>query len=68
MRCPECDHRQKRKAGMICGQCSYTYVFESKSNDANTLNDYQLRRLVARLSQEGHYFFTRTQLVIAISI
>lgn len=63
MRCPECNHRQKFKDGVHCRQCRYQFVFRKKQDQ---ISDFTLRQLIQRLSDQGHYAFTATQLALEI--
>ena len=63
MRCPECNHRQKFKDGAHCQKCRYRFVFRSKQDQ---ISDFTLRQIIQRLSDQGHYAFTATQLALEI--
>ena len=61
MRCPECNHNQKYKDGVRCQQCRYQFVFRKKPDQ---ISDFTLRQIVQRLSDNGQYAFTATQLAL----
>jgi hypothetical protein len=63
MRCPECNHNQKFKDGTYCKQCRYTFVFRKKQDQ---ISDFTLRQIIQRLSDNGQYAFTATQLALEI--
>ncbi len=63
MRCPKCSHDQKYKDGMKCGQCGYRFVFDPKTDK---LRDNVICQMSQQLSDNGHYYFTRTQLATQI--
>jgi hypothetical protein len=60
MRCPECGHTQKKSDGNICKKCRYRFVLMPKEDP---IHDYKLKGVVNRLSANGRYSFTRTQLL-----
>ncbi len=63
MRCPDCNHVQKYRSGARCGQCNYRFVFRKKTDD---ITDFTLRQMIQRLSDNGQYAFTATQLALAL--
>ncbi|MDQ5909087.1 MAG: hypothetical protein QG599_1181 [Pseudomonadota bacterium] len=63
MRCPECNHNQKSREGSRCQKCRYQFVFYSKSEP---IRDFTLRQIIQRLSDNGEYAFTATQLALEI--
>jgi hypothetical protein len=63
MRCPDCNHSQKYRSGTRCGQCNYRFVFRKK---ADQITDFALRQMIQRLSDNGQYAFTATQLALAL--
>jgi DNA-directed RNA polymerase subunit RPC12/RpoP len=63
MRCPKCSHEQKYKDGMKCVQCGYRFVFNPKTDK---LRDNVISQMIQQLSDNGHYYFTRTQLATEI--
>jgi hypothetical protein len=63
MRCPECNHQQKFKDGVRCKQCRYQFVFRKKQDQ---ISDFALRQIIQRLSDNGQYAFTATQLALEI--
>lgn len=63
MRCPQCDHKQSRKAGETCKKCGYRFVLLPKEA---LITDYKLKQLAHKLSVNGQYPFTRTQLTIEV--
>jgi hypothetical protein len=63
MRCPECNHNQKYKDGTRCNQCRYQFVFRKKDYQ---ISDVTLRQIIKRLSDNGQYAFTATQLALEI--
>lgn len=63
MRCPECSHRQKFKDGAHCQKCRYRFVFRRQQDQ---ISDFTLRQIILRLSDQGHYAFTATQLALEI--
>jgi hypothetical protein len=63
MRCPDCNHNQKYKDGKHCGQCGYRFVFRKKDDK---ISDFAMRQMIDRLSDQGHYCFTATQLALEI--
>ena len=62
MICPHCTANLKRKerTGSRCGTCKQSFVFEPKDNPL-ALHDVKVRRLTAKLSEDGHWY-TTTQL------
>lgn len=64
MRCPDCKHDQKYKDGTRCGKCGYQFVLLRKKGD--NLSDLALRQMIQRLSDNGQYAFTATQLALEI--
>jgi hypothetical protein len=64
MRCPECHHTQKHKDGVRCQQCHYQFVFRRQQDQ---ISDFALRQIIQRLSDNGQYAFTATQLALDIS-
>jgi len=63
MLCPKCSHSHKYKEGMKCSQCGYQFVFDPKTDK---LRDNIIHEMIQRLSDNGHYYFTRTLLAIEI--
>lgn len=63
MRCPKCSHVHKYKDGMKCVQCGYRFVFNPKTDK---LRDNVISQMIQQLSDNGHYYFTRTQLATEI--
>ena len=63
MRCPECNHSQKYRDGTRCKQCCYSFVFRKKQDQ---ISDFTLRQIIQRLSDNGQYAFTATQLALEI--
>jgi len=63
MRCPQCSHEQKYQEGMKCGQCGYRFVFDPKTDK---LRDNIISQMIQQLSDNGHYYFTQTQLAMEI--
>ncbi len=63
MRCPECRHDQKHKDGVRCQRCGYQFVFRKKPDQ---ISDFALRQIIQRLSDNGQYAFTATQLALEI--
>ncbi|MCP5197572.1 MAG: hypothetical protein H6974_12450 [Gammaproteobacteria bacterium] len=63
MRCPECQHDQKYKEGARCKKCHYQFVFRKKNDQ---ISDFTLRQMIQRLSDNGQYAFTATQLALEI--
>lgn len=63
MRCPDCNHSQKYQAGARCGQCGYRFVFRKK---VDQITDSALRQMIQRLSDNGQYAFTATQLALVL--
>jgi hypothetical protein len=63
MRCPECNHSQKYKDGARCNQCHYQFVFRKKDDN---ITDLALRQIIKRLSDNGQYAFTATQLALEV--
>ena len=63
MRCPDCNHNQRYRDGTRCGKCSYQFVFRKKSDG---LSDHALRQIIRRLSDNGQYAFTLTQLTLEL--
>lgn len=63
MRCPDCNHFQKYRSGTRCGQCGYRFVFRKKTDD---IADFTLRQMIQRLSDNGQYAFTATQLALVL--
>ncbi|NJN46955.1 MAG: hypothetical protein HC808_11305, partial [Candidatus Competibacteraceae bacterium] len=63
MRCPDCKHDQKYKNGKRCSQCGYQFVFRKKESK---ISDFALRQMIDRLSDQGQYCFTTTQLALEI--
>jgi len=59
MRCPKCNHTQRKSEGKQCKKCHYQFVLLPKEN---TLNDYKLSQIIRRVSVNGQYAFTRSQL------
>ena len=64
MRCPECNHNQKYRDGARCQHCHYQFVFRNKKA---RISDFSLRQITQRLSDNGQYAFTATQLALEIS-
>lgn len=60
MRCPNCDHDQKRKDGMVCGQCGYPFALDPKQPPR--VADRRFVRAVAKVSGDGARWFTIEQL------
>ncbi len=48
---------------MKCSQCGYQFVFDPKTDK---LRDNIIHEMIQRLSDNGHYYFTRTLLAIEI--
>ncbi len=48
---------------MKCSQCGYQFVFDPKTDK---LRDNIIHQMILRLSDNGHYYFTRTQLALEI--
>lgn len=63
MRCPECKQDQKYKDGTRCKKCHYQFVFRKKDDN---ITDMALRQIIQRLSDNGQYAFTATQLALEI--
>ena len=63
MRCPACQHNQRYRDGMRCSKCGYAFVLRKK---ADGLSDLGLQQIIRRLSDNGQYAFTKTQLVLEI--
>lgn len=63
MRCPDCKHDQKYRDGTRCGKCGYQFVFRKKDDK---ISDSSLRQIIQRLSDNGQYAFTATQLALEI--
>jgi hypothetical protein len=63
MRCPDCKHQQKYRDGARCGKCGYQFVFRKKDDK---ISDSSLQQMIQRLSDNGHYAFTATQLALEI--
>lgn len=63
MRCPDCNHTQKYRNGARCGRCGYRFVFRKKTDQ---ISDFTLRQMIRRLSDDGQYAFTATQLALAL--
>jgi len=63
MRCPDCNHNQKYKDGRRCDQCGYRFIFRNKDDK---ISDFALRQMIDRLSEQGQYCFTATQLALEI--
>lgn len=63
MRCPNCRHDQKYQDGMTCQKCRYQFVFDPKSDN---FHDSLIYQMVQQLSDNGQYYFTKTQLVMEI--
>jgi hypothetical protein len=64
MRCPRCDNRQKKNEGNLCRKCGHRFVLLPKQDP---INDYQLKKIVERLSLKGQYNFTRNQLLMEVT-
>lgn len=63
MRCPDCNHNQKYREGTRCTKCGYQFIFRKKDDN---ITDYGLRLIIQRLSDNGQYVFTATQLALDI--
>lgn len=63
MRCPECQHDQKHKDGTRCKKCHYQFVLRKKDDQ---ISDLALRQIIQRLSDNGQYSFTATQVALEI--
>lgn len=63
MRCPDCNHNQRYRDGTRCGHCGYQFILRKKSDG---LSDHGLRQITRRLSDNGQYAFTETQLLLEI--
>lgn len=63
MRCPDCKHSQKYRDGTRCDKCGYQFIFRKKDDG---ISDSSLRQIIQRLSDEGQYAFTATQLALEI--
>jgi hypothetical protein len=63
MRCPDCNHNQKYREGTRCAKCGYQFIFRKKDDN---ITDYSLRQIIKRLSDNGQYAFTVTQLALDI--
>lgn len=63
MRCPDCSHNQKYRDGTRCGKCGYQFIFRKKDDK---ISDFSLRQMIQRLSDNGQYAFTITQLALEI--
>ena len=63
MRCPDCKYDQRYRYGTRCGQCGYQFVFRKK---VDQLTDFTLRQMIQRLSDNGQYAFTATQLALVL--
>lgn len=63
MRCPDCKHNQRYRDGTRCGKCGYQFVLRKRTD---TISDYTLRQIIKRLSDQGQYSFTATQLELEL--
>jgi hypothetical protein len=68
MICPHCSRNVKRKerTGNVCGSCKRRFALEPKENFLN-LHDVRMTKLATKLSDNGTYRFTTTQLWYAAS-
>ena len=60
MRCPNCDHDQKRKDGMVCAECGYPFTLDPKQSP--NIADRRFVRAVAKVSDDGARWFSLEQL------
>jgi hypothetical protein len=60
VRCPNCDHNQQRKDGMVCGQCGYPFALDPKQSP--NIADRRFARAVAKVSDDGTRWFSLEQL------
>jgi hypothetical protein len=63
MRCPDCKYDQRYRYGTRCGQCGYQFVFRK---NVDQITDSALRQMIQRLSDNGQYAFTATQLALTL--
>jgi phosphotransferase system glucose/maltose/N-acetylglucosamine-specific IIC component len=65
MRCPDCNHSQSYRGNSAprCAKCGYQFIFRKQDDN---ITDYSLRQIVKRLSDDGQYAFTATQLALEI--
>lgn len=61
MRCPDCQHTQRYREGTRCKKCGYQFILRRKSDE---ISDYALHHLIKKLSDNGAYAFTATQLIL----
>lgn len=59
MKCPQCSHNHPRREGLVCGRCSYQFVFD-KGVDAMT--DSLFLALQRKASRNDTFYFTENQL------
>lgn len=59
MRCPNCSNKEPLQAGMPCGNCRYTIIFDSKKEE---ISDKEFRTLTETLQGSGETYFTINQL------
>ncbi|MEZ6018334.1 MAG: hypothetical protein R3F49_24765 [Planctomycetota bacterium] len=65
MKCPKCSHKQQRKVGMRCKQCSYDFVFDPKQG--LKLSDRAFEAVISRANARETAWFTREQLYLALA-
>jgi hypothetical protein len=63
MICPHCNRnlKQKERTGRTCSHCRKRFALDPKENTL-LLHDLRLRKLAAKLSEDGKYRFTAAQL------
>lgn len=59
MKCPTCATSQKRKDGMTCAKCGYTYAFDPR---ADGISDGKFLALIRTASAKDTVYFTFNQL------
>ncbi|MET8228992.1 hypothetical protein [Streptomyces sp. NPDC005301] len=68
MICPHCEQSllRKERPGNVCGKCGRRYALDPKTNPLR-LNDLRVRRVAAKLTEEGRLRCTTGQLWYALS-
>lgn len=54
MKCPKCQHEQKKKDGLKCSKCNYQFVLSPNSK----ISDYDFFYLLKRINKESTIYFT----------
>ena len=62
MKCPLCSHNQRRRDGMTCDKCGYTFTFNPKEYDTFQITDGRFLAAIRAASQNGTQWFTPFQL------